>query len=724
MLKKLSTQNGPEAAAATLYSVRKEVDKINSDYKIRFKHKREIPQLVINEGLAAKYLETDTVEGRERVLDEIYEDLADQTPNTIAEKLNQWRYLAMLGNPRTHIRNLVGNAIFMPAVALKNTIATGIETVHGGEKTKAVVVNKAYKDFAAEDFKNMKEILQGQRKGDIKSEILGRREAFGNSAIAKPFNKIARWNSNALEAEDLLFLKHHYIRALSMYLQSHNVDLSELRKNGSMLAKAQQYAINEAQKATYRDASATATMLNQLVRQNKPFGFLIESILPFKKTPINILKRGVEYSPIGLINGITIQSIKLRNGDITFNEWADSIASGLSGTSILAIGMFLAKLGILSGAYSDDDDDKDMQKLMGQQEYAINLFGYSYTVDWAAPVVLPLIVGAETMSALDPDKKRDLKQILESLQRIAEPMIEMSMLSGLNDAFSNISYANNKLTAFGWGAITGYLSQFVPTIAGQVARTIDPTQRIIYADRNSPLPKDAVYFIERMQNRIPGLSFLNSPKLDQWGEPNVKANYLAAAFENFVSPGYVKKLVTDDKVDNEIVRLNSIPDIEKVTPTTGSKYFGKGDTRNDLTSEEYYNYQSLMGQTSYNLLDNMIDEEWYNELTPSQQSKVFGYVYDYSKTIARMEVEPEYVPSNDYAWVAKAIVARDEADMDITDYIRYKATVKDYKESLTTDDKQPEMIKFIKRQKLSKKQNAILWDLAGYKESTLNKLYN
>ena len=724
MLKKLSTQDGPEAAAATLYSVRKAVDKINSDYKIRFKHKREIPQLVINEGLAAKYLETDTVEGRERVLDEIYEDLADQTPNTIAEKLNQWRYLAMLGNPRTHIRNLVGNAIFMPAVALKNTIATGIETVHGGEKTKAVVVNKAYKDFAAEDFKSMKGILQGQRKGDIKSEILSRREAFGNSAIAKPFNKIARWNSNALEAEDLLFLKHHYIRALSMYLQSHNVDLSELRKNGSMLAKAQQYAINEAQKATYRDASATATMLNQLVRQNKPFGFLIESILPFKKTPINILKRGVEYSPIGLINGITIQSIKLRNGDITFNEWADSIASGLSGTSILAIGMFLAKLGILSGAYSDDDDDKDMQKLMGQQEYAINLFGYSYTVDWAAPVVLPLIVGAETMSALDPDKKRDLKQILESLQRIAEPMIEMSMLSGLNDAFSNISYANNKLTAFGWGAITGYLSQFVPTIAGQVARTIDPTQRIIYADRNSPLPKDAVYFIERMQNRIPGLSFLNSPKLDQWGEPNVKANYLAAAFENFVSPGYVKKLVTDDKVDNEIVRLNSIPDIEKVTPTTGSKYFGKGDTRNDLTSEEYYNYQSLMGQTSYNLLDNMIDEEWYNELTPSQQSKVFGYVYDYSKTIARMEVEPDYVPSNDYAWVAKAIVARDEADMDITDYIRYKATVKDYKESLTTDDKQPEMIKFIKRQKLSKKQNAILWDLAGYKESTLNKLYN
>lgn len=724
MLKKLSMQNGPEAAAATLYSVRKAVDKINSDYKIRFKHKREIPQLAINEDLAAKYLETDTVEGRERVLDEIYEDLADQTPNTIAEKLNQWRYLAMLGNPRTHIRNLVGNAIFMPAVALKNTIASGIETVHGGEKTKAVVVNKAYKDFAAEDFKSMKEVLQGQRKGDIKNEILSRREAFGNSAIAKPFNKIARWNSNALEAEDLLFLRHHYIRALSMYLQSHNVDLSELSKNGSMLAKAQQYAINEAQKATYRDASATATSLNQLVRQNKPLGFLVESVLPFKKTPINILKRGVEYSPIGLINGITNQSIKLRNGDITFNQWADSIASGLSGTSILAIGMLLAKLGILSGAYSDDDDDKDMQKLMGQQEYAINLFGYSYTVDWAAPVVLPLIVGAEISSALDADKDYDVKQGLEALQRIAEPMVQMSMLSGLNDAFSNISYANNKLTAFVGGAITGYLSQFVPTIAGQVARTIDPTQRIIYTDRNSPLPKDAVYFIERMQNRIPGLSFLNSPKLDQWGEPNVKANYLASAFENFVSPGYVKKLVTDDKVDNEIVRLNSIPDIEKVTPTTGSKYFGKGDTRKDLTSEEYYNYQRLMGQTSYNLLDNMIEEEWYNELTPTQQSKLFGYVYDYSKTIARMEVEPDYEPTGTYAWVAKAIVARDEADMDITDYIRYKSTVADYKESLTVDDKQAEMIKFIKRQKLSKKQNAILWNLAGYKESTLNKLYN
>lgn len=36
--------------------------------------------------------------------------------------------MAMLENLRTHIRNLAGNAVFMPARKLKDTIGAGIET--------------------------------------------------------------------------------------------------------------------------------------------------------------------------------------------------------------------------------------------------------------------------------------------------------------------------------------------------------------------------------------------------------------------------------------------------------------------------------------------------------------------------------------------------------------------------------------------------------------------
>ena len=726
MLKKMSDTNSPEGAAATILAIKKTVDKMNRDYRVRFKGKKNIPQIEIDERLVEKYLKAQSVEEREKALDELYNNLAKQVPNTVADKLNQWRYLAMLGNPRTHIRNIVGNAVFMPAIALKNEIATAMEATaqKAGKldtRSKTIIVGKEYKAYAREDFDEVKELLSGQRKGDTKNEIMSRREAFGESKLAQPFNKIARWNSNALEAEDMLFLKHHYIKALSGWLQANNIDLDELNADAKLLAKARQYAINEAQKATYRDASDTAAALNQIARSgNRGLAMFIESVLPFKKTPINILKRGVEYSPVGLINGLTKQSIELRRGNITMNEWIDTIASGLTGTGIMILGMLLAKLGIITGAYSDDDKEKDMEKLMGKQEYAVNLFGYSYTIDWAAPSILPFMVGAEISAALDADEDYEFKDAVEALQKLGEPMTQLSMLSGLSDTLDNISYSNNKLTAMVFGSLTGYLGQFVPTFAGQVARTVDPVQRITYSDRNSVLPKDVVYFIERIQNKLPYFSSLNEAKLDQWGMENRKANVFAAAFENMVSPGYVKKLVTDDKVDNEIMRLYGEGVEENITPVTASRYLGQGDERKDLTSKEYHDYQETMGTLSYNILNNVVDEDWYQELNADEQAEYFGNVYDYAKTCARMEVEEDYEPTGTYAWVAKAINAQEEADMSIENYIRYKSEVTAYKGSLegSSDEKKKQMISYIKRQKLDNKQNKVLWNMAGYNDST------
>lgn len=62
----------------------------------------------------------------------------------------------MLGNPRTHVRNFTGNAVFLPAVKMKNLIATGLEHVYrkaGGEieRTKAFRATKESLDFAKKD---------------------------------------------------------------------------------------------------------------------------------------------------------------------------------------------------------------------------------------------------------------------------------------------------------------------------------------------------------------------------------------------------------------------------------------------------------------------------------------------------------------------------------------------------------------------------------------------
>jgi hypothetical protein len=96
-------------------------------------------------------------------------DVWNQIPATLSEKLNAWRYLAMLGNPKTHIRNFVGNLIGVPARQISNTLAAGIEKgfkkrinkLSGGEVSgsKAVFSGK-YKDLAEEAYKKNKDALE------------------------------------------------------------------------------------------------------------------------------------------------------------------------------------------------------------------------------------------------------------------------------------------------------------------------------------------------------------------------------------------------------------------------------------------------------------------------------------------------------------------------------------------------------------------------------------
>ena len=106
-----------------------------------------------------------------------------------------------------------------------------------------------------------------------------------------------------------------------------------------------------------------------------------------------------EYSPAGLIGTLVRGTRRLRNGQITPNEYIDGLAAGLTGTEIVAVGAFLASCGFLKGALGDDPED-ELAALTGEQGYAVEIGDVSFTVDWAAPLSLPLFVWAELQSCL------------------------------------------------------------------------------------------------------------------------------------------------------------------------------------------------------------------------------------------------------------------------------------------------------------------------------------
>ncbi|MBQ7032913.1 MAG: hypothetical protein IJN25_04550 [Clostridia bacterium] len=91
-----------------LYQAVNAVEALQQELKEKYGDKA--PDLKIDENLAKEFLEARTQNERDEIIKIIYRDIGRQMPSRFIDKWNAWRYLAMLGNPRTHIRNIVGNA--------------------------------------------------------------------------------------------------------------------------------------------------------------------------------------------------------------------------------------------------------------------------------------------------------------------------------------------------------------------------------------------------------------------------------------------------------------------------------------------------------------------------------------------------------------------------------------------------------------------------------------
>ena len=79
------------------------------------KYGKKAPNIEIDEALLTDYVQkmrNGDAEAAEAVWENIQQNIADQIPASGVDKLNAWRYLAMLGNPRTHIRNILGDTFF------------------------------------------------------------------------------------------------------------------------------------------------------------------------------------------------------------------------------------------------------------------------------------------------------------------------------------------------------------------------------------------------------------------------------------------------------------------------------------------------------------------------------------------------------------------------------------------------------------------------------------
>lgn len=633
----------------------------------------KVTGFTLSDELATNYLMAETDAERAAAWDAITTSIADQIPSTFMEKANFWRYTSMLTNPTTHIRNIMGNAIQMGARKIKDGIGTAIERAvikDPSQRTKAVNVDKDLKAFAKGQYETDQSAAMGSGKysdattAGIEREIQSKRKMFrGEDVLSRSIQWIGKKNSELLDREDLRFNRNAYVDSFAQALQAKGVTAAEAHAGtrAADVEAARAYAIEEAQKATYRNTTALSEALSQFGRYEgdnpvkRAGSFVADALFPFRKTPANILTTGLDYSPIGLGKGIKEALFDVKSGKCTAADAVDSLASGLTGTGILALGAYLAAEGFFGATLhvraGDDDKEEAFEKSMGKQDYAIQIGDKSYTLDWMTPAAMPLFAGVAIMESVRKGGGT-FDALVDSLLGMQDVVLETSMLSSLNDLISYWSYADNKVGYLLDRAASSYAGQYIPTIGSKAASVFDDTVRKSYVEKGTgQVASDVNYFLQGAAKKVPGARNQLQPMVDMWGNEVSNGSAPERVFQSFLSPGFLKAQ-DNSPATQEIRRLAKATGDSTVYPAAAEKsYTVKGETRT-MTGEEYTRYAKAMGQTRKELVEAAVKLPAYKSMSDSEKSDYIQNVYKYARETARQQVDPKYEPSA--KWIENA----------------------------------------------------------------------
>lgn len=621
--------------------------------------KGRMKAIAVPESLQTELSNASTKEERLAALDKAAQSIAEQIPATLADKITAWRYLSMLGNPRTHLRNVLGNVFMGGLRQAKDVVGTAMEaaTVQDrAQRTKAVLGSsehdKALRGYARSTWEDASAAFEGDKfdgsKKGIERLIQDKRAIFQ----FKPLERARQLNSTALEWEDIaLFARPAYVDAFAKAMKAKGLTGETITPK--QRAEIMGLAADEALRATFRDESKIADLLNRIERSGNAGRLLVAGTVPFKKTPMNILKRGVEYSPIGLARGLANAFTKVKDGRMSAAQAIDQIAAGTVGTGLMAIGMFLAKAGVLRAGGEPEEDYEYYLRDLGEQPYSIKLGDTSFTVDWVTPASMPLFMGAElyaagiTSGAADASSLGNaFEGVLNALAQTTDPIMQLSMLQGIEDMLASIREEDlgGALGSVVGNAATNYAGQFFPTLGGQIARTIDPARRTTTGDPNAPWGKTADKSLRKIINKIPFAAGTNEPYINVWGEEEAgDGGWVMRLVENMLLPGYVDK-ASMREVDREVIRLYSeTGDAEVIPKNYPYRTLKKNGREYTLTDSEYTQFKRDMGSSAYRALDDAIRNPRYQALADEEKAKFLKHAMEEAKERVLNAYKKEYL---------------------------------------------------------------------------------
>ena len=270
-----------------------------------------------------------------------------------------------------------------------------------------------------------------------------------------------------------------------------------------------------------------SAVVNWLNRAPEEVGFFLKTIIPFAKTPTNIARRMLQYSPVGLTKSILWDGLAkgMRNNGKDFDQrkFVMGVGRGLTGTGMIAAGAILGAMGAMHFGRGDEEDARLRAMRTAEGEpygMYLRMGEMDIEIDWALPSAAPLILGA-SMAQRMQDGETGLTLGLGMLADMGDELFNNSFLSALNDVFRGYEDTTGLATRFAQTMTENLLNQTLsPSFIRAIAKATDPYVR--------DTTDDSLVWSVLKQNVIqywPGLRQMLPIKTDITGDKVLQSGY-------------------------------------------------------------------------------------------------------------------------------------------------------------------------------------------------------
>lgn len=480
--------------------------------------------------------------------------------------------------------------------------------------------------FVGRESKLLKKYL-GKETGNMTHDALAKaaKAVFGddfNVGVMHNAEKMTNWLLNNGAFGDSAFFRSTYASEWARYIDSKGYTASfEKGENGTvykftdkngkvlddvkanaLMDEANKFSVIEAQEAVFHQASEVADKFNAFKKSHPLVGLMTNAVMPFTKTPINIAKNSVTYSPIGLLKGVYEMTKGVQSGRCTADEGIRHLGKGMTGSMLVTLGAYLFAKGILNGTTGDDDKDS-FEESRGKQSYSLNLPNGTYSLSWLSVANVPLFTGVNAMQIMT-EKGFSNTDALEAVASIADPLVNASFMSGLVSTLKQLGGSTNyddkdaeSVRKLLTNVFKTYITQFFPSAGKHINTVLNQYKKSTYDDNTIG------QILNSAQTAIPFMAANLQNQVDVYGNDveNVGGdNPIMRALYTYLSIGTYKPYdktygKEGDSYTNKLEKIAEKSGDSNVLPYVSSSIQGtkmNAEERHDLNQYMLKNYNN------------------------------------------------------------------------------------------------------------------------------------